>query len=120
MTARAKFLSDLIVTAIEHRGYGFPGIITYAVEPKGNPRSTIAIIFDRYEDPNGVGEQWTVNLDTMARGLQVVQAMDPETHADWVRELQLADRTNGEDGGYDVNGALLVLECALFGEGTYV
>lgn len=122
--ARAQFLSDMLVTAVEHGGYGFPGVLEYKVEPDGDPAGTRAVIFDRYEHPDGAAARkpppsWVIDVDTMEKGLAVVRGMDPRTHADWVAELQRADDSDGESGDYDVVGALLVLECALFGEGIY-
>lgn len=119
---RAQFLSDVLVTAIEHSGYGFPGIIEYEPEPDGDARKSYAVIYDRYEaeDSDKAPEQtWRIDIDTMAKGLGIVRKMSRATHAEWVADLQDADRTNGDDGDYDVVGALLVLECALFGKGVY-
>lgn len=115
---RAQFLSDLLVTAIEHAGYGFPEVVEYVVEPQGDPAGTYAVITNRYEDEDET--TYRVDLDTIAKGLGIARKL-PATGpvAEWVRELLTADRTNHEDGDYDVVGALLVLECALFGEPTY-
>jgi hypothetical protein len=121
---RAQFLSDLLVTMIEHAGYGFPGVLEYVVEPEGDPNGSYAVIYDRYEHPDGSQTRgdlgtWRVDLDTVEKGLEVVRGMSAHSHAAWVRELQLADVTDGDEGDYDVVGALLVLECALFGQGVY-
>lgn len=120
--AREQFLSDLLITAIEHMGYGFPGVIEYEPQIDGNPADTYAVIYDRYEDQpeDGPKETWRVDITTMARGLGVVRKLPGAGDvAGWVRDLILCDRTNGEDGDYDVVGALLVLECAIFGKPTY-
>jgi hypothetical protein len=122
---RAQFLSDTLIGAIEHAGYGFPGIIEYKPEPDGDPFRSYAVIYDRYEvDENSddAPEQtWRIDIDTMAKGFGIVRKMAarPEGIADWVREVIAADRTNGDDGDMDVVGALLVLECALFGKAMY-
>lgn len=119
---RQQFLSDLLVTAIEHAGYGFPGIVEYEPEPNGNPALSFAVIYDRYDEENEGAEPktWRVDIDTMAKGLGIARKLPAGGEvADWVRDLLLSDRTNGDDGDYDVLGALLVLECALFGEPTY-
>lgn len=115
---RAQFLSDLLVTAIEHAGYGFPGIVEYEPEPDGDPRKSYAVIYDRYEEETP-RQTWRVDIDTMAKGLGIVRKMSRATHAEWVADLHDADRTNGDEGDVDVVGALLVLECALFGKGVY-
>lgn len=114
--ARKQFLTDLLITAIEHAGYGFPEDLSY--QPDGDDPH--AFIIDRYES-EGLRidelEQYYVDLDTMAHGLGIIR--DWNHKAEWVKDLLLADRTNGDDGDYDVIGALAVLECALFGEVVY-
>jgi hypothetical protein len=121
---RAEFLSGLLVTAIEHFGYGFPGVLEYDGIPD-NPADAYAVIYDRYDDDQEAMETpsvtYRVTIDTMAKGLGIVRKMAsrPEGIAAWVKDLILSDRTNGDDGDFDVLGALLVLECAIFGEPTY-
>jgi hypothetical protein len=116
---RTEYLAYLLSTAIEHCGYGFPGVIDYHC-PDDNYAEWHAVIYDRYEDAEKEepSQTWRVDLDTMAKGLGIVRA-DKEAKADWVNDLKLSDRTNGDDGDYDVVGALLVLESAIFGKGTY-
>ena len=117
---RAQFLSDLIVGSIEHAGYGFPGVKEFKYEPNGDARGTYAVIYDRYEDPNGIGKTWRVDIDLIAKGLRIFrEAHKGDGYADWVKDLILCDRTNGDDGDYDVVGALAVLESAIFGEVVY-
>lgn len=121
---REQFLSDLLVTAIEHAGYGFPGIVEYEPEPDGNPGASFAVIYDRYEedeDQDEPSKTWRIDIDTMAKGLGVVRKFrrDGKAGAQFVTDLLLSDRTNADDGDYDVIGALLVLECALFGDQVY-
>lgn len=112
---RKEFLTYLLITAIEHAGYGFPGVKEY--EPDAD--QPFAVIYDRYEEDND--KTWRVNLDTMAKGLGVLRTKvaQVEKPAQWVQDLLLSDRTNGSDGDYDVIGALAVLECAVFGDITY-
>src|SRR5918999_1777560 len=69
---RAQFLSDLLVTAIEHSGYGFPTAIKYEPEPGGDPAATFAVIRDHYEEDD-VDTTWRVDIDTMARGLEIIR-----------------------------------------------
>lgn len=116
--AREQFLSDVLVTAIEHAGYGFPGIVEYKPEPDDKPADSYAVIHNRYEESS---ETWKVDIDTIAKGFGVIRKTyrgQPDT-AGWLRDVILADRTNGDDGDIDVVGALLVLECAIFGKATY-
>lgn len=112
---RNQFLSDTLVGAIEHAGYGFPEIVEYVVEPDGDPAGTYAVITDRYDDEDTT--QHRVTVDTIAKGFGVIRRLG--TPNDMARDLLLADRTNGEDGDLDVVGALAVLECALFGKVVY-
>lgn len=117
MSERQQFLTDLMCTAIEHYGYGFPEALEY--EPDGDKPH--AFIIDRYEseditDP-GELEQYYITPLTMAHGLSVIR--DWPAKSEWVKDLLLSDRTNGDDGDYDVIGALAVLECALFGKVVY-
>lgn len=121
---REQFLADLFTTAIEHSGYGFPGVLEYRCDGL-EPRDQFAVIFDRYDDEQAAmdvpTETFRIDIDTMAKGLGIARKLSsrPEGVAQWVKDLLLADRTNGDDGDYDVLGALLVLECAIFGEPTY-
>lgn len=132
---RNEFLAFLLITAIEHAGYGFPAVIEYEYNENA-PEATFAVIGNRYESDN---EKYTVTLDTMAKGLGIIRNAIPatdesgnETHyvnaetferlyfgGEARTELLLADRTNSDDGDYDVIGALAVLECALFGSVVY-
>lgn len=136
---REQFLADLLTGAIEHAGYGFPAAKVWHC-PDGAPGQWYAEITDRYLEPGdeGYGETQRVDLDTMAKGLGVIRdAVLKEVRHDGPvphnaktgerlyfggearRDLLLADRTNGDDGDYDVIGALAVLECALFGRVVY-
>lgn len=118
---RAQFLADVLTTAIEHSGYGFPGVIEYIWDVP-NPADAYAVIIDRYEEDNGTrSERWRVTVDTIAKGFGIVRkkyGSDVQAGSN-LADLLLADRTNGDDGDVDVIGALAVLECALFGEITY-
>jgi len=111
---RKEFLSDLLVTAIEHYGYGFPTVHEYH-HPEGKPGEWFAVISDRYEeDASGADKTYRVDIDTMAKGIGVWRRS-----AHMPKAFTLADRTNGDDGDFDVIDALAVLECALFGEVVY-
>jgi hypothetical protein len=116
---REQFLSDVLITAIEHMGYGFPGIVEYEPAIDGNPADAYAVIYDRYED-DLPDRTWRIDIDTMAKGLGIVRKLPNDGPvAQWVKDVIAADRTNGDDGDIDVIGALLVLECAIFGAPTY-
>lgn len=117
---RVEFLSDVLTTALEHAGYGFPGILEYPdVE---NPADVHAAIYDRYEEESDgtdgwrPTQTWRVDIDTVAKGLGVLKSKyQSKGH---LRELFAADRDN-DAGQIDVVGALAILEAALFGDITY-
>lgn len=133
---RNQFLADVLVTAIEHRGYGFSYAVEYVYDDDA-PENTYAVIRDRYDEEST--ETFRVTVDTMAKGLGIIRRAIVATvesgegtylhNADTFEQLYyggdnrsdllLADRTNGEDGDVDVIGALAVLECALFGRVVY-
>ncbi len=90
---------------------------------------------DRHEP---VRETWRVDLDTIARGLGIIRNAvmrevpndGPVPHNKVTGErlyyggesrklLMQADRTNGDEGDWDVISALAVLECAIFGAVRY-
>jgi hypothetical protein len=145
---RVRFLSDVLITAIEHGGYGFATCHEYQPEPGGDPAGTYAIVADRYLAPgdDGYGRTWRLDLDTIAHGMTIIRrafvATDgvPTRHApggsgdvvyvhpdSWERlylshglrrELLVGDRAN-DAGEFDVIGALAVVEIALFGAVVY-
>lgn len=135
---RMEFLTDLFITAIEHCGYGQFSIREMSRD--GEPASEIYAVIVFHEEGEDGGTH-RVTLDTMAHGLTVIRnAVMRELTGPYEsgkvphnretgerlffggtarRELMLCDRTNGDDGDYDVIGALAVLECALFGKVVY-
>lgn len=121
---RTEFLSDLLTMALEHCGYGFPGLIEYRQASDDSitvlPR---AVIFDRYDDePLGTGTTsrptWEVTIETMAKGIGILRKKYGTTGSHHMRDLFEADREN-DAGITDVVGALAVLEAAVFGDVTY-
>lgn len=143
--ARLEFLFNLFVTAIEDGGYGvstwgrvfgyrcksatdFGCIVVEddawdeAVEKVKAARPADATGKLPFADIKAVlveGGQWhTVNADTMARGLRVLDEKKG-LHESTLKPLMLCSRTNGEDGDYDVIGADAVLQAALLGEVVY-
>lgn len=136
---RAEFLSDLLVTAIEHYDYGFPAVHEWVWDVP--PAQMYAVISDRYEEGAEADVRYRVDIEVMARGLGVIRRAKLATVEDFDgpaevlhnaatgqrlylsqparRDLLQAERTNGEEGDIDVIGALAVLECALFGAVVY-
>lgn len=130
---RAGFLADLLITAIENCGYGQFETLAYNSDPATGTCATI-----RFEDDDQVHR---VNPDTMAHGLATIRTadlrVDDKHPADGLilhntttgqrlymsskmrDALMLCDRTNGDEGDYDVIDALAVLEIALLGAVTY-
>lgn len=133
---RIDFLDGVLVTAIEHYGYGFPEIIEYPdVE---NTADAYALITDRYEDDDD--QTYRVDLDVIARGIGVIKDAvaqdDPKFPDDGPvlfnaktdqrlylshesRKAILEASRNNDAAELDVVDALAVLECALFGAVTY-
>lgn len=112
---RTAFLSDVLETALYHSGYGWFRVVEYDAD-KG-----VAVI-EEYESCGACKEheRHTVDLDTIAKGLGVLRRTEPAGFAgEALTMLRLADRTNGDDGDYDVIGGLAVIECALFGKVVY-
>jgi hypothetical protein len=120
---RTEFLADLISIAMEHAGYGFPGIIEFQTDDDA-PAGNFAVIYDRYEEtPDGKRywapkQSWRVDIDTMARGLGVLRRKYTPATSPGLAELYEADREN-DASITDVIGALAVLEAAVFGDITY-
>lgn len=119
---RNEFLADLLITAIEHSGYGFPAALEYETSEDA-PAETYAVIYDRYEEsPTGPEwkptKTWKVDVDTMATGLGNLRRKYSAKTSGYLSELFEADREN-DAGITDVVGALAVLEAALFGDITY-
>lgn len=130
---RGEFLSDLFTTAIENHGYGWFTVHEYRWENLA-PEQVYAVISATDDEPT---ERHRITIDTMAAGLSVIRKAIVATDDDGTYlfnaetferlyfggderdALLLADRTNGDDGDYDVIGALAALECALFGQVRY-
>ncbi|MFC4089330.1 hypothetical protein [Micromonospora sp. GCM10011541] len=128
---RKQFLTDVLITAVEHCGYGF--FTSKEWEPDAD--EPYAVI--QWHD----GEEWLeqrIDLDTISKGLGVIRrAVMRETerdgevlhnsktgermylHPEQRKNIMLADRTNYDEGDLDVVDALAVLECALFGRVEY-
>lgn len=129
---RTRFLLDLMITAIENYGYGWFAVESY------EPDEGKATIVEQGDD--GDGPRHKVNLDTLRKGLKVIREakLGPETDHNkqlvycnretgkniYMSEGQranilLCDRTNNDEGDYDVVDALAVLECGIFGAVTF-
>lgn len=133
---RAEFLGNVLVTALEHQGYGFPEIVEYHVD-NDDPEGTYAVITDRKARPR-TGTRTRIDLDTIARGIGVIERarlrdVDGEDEkvlhnaatgqrlylSTDARALILAESRANDGGEIDVVLALAILECALFGQVEY-
>jgi hypothetical protein len=115
---RNEFLASILVSAIEHAGYGFPGILKYSGLTMD--ADSYAVIYDRYEEtPDGSAnwapkQTWRIDVDTIAKGIGILRKRNyPGT-----RDLIEADREN-DATEIDVVGALAIVEAALFGDVVY-
>lgn len=141
---RIQFLSDLLIGAIEHAGYGFPHTLESKLDAGTD---SYAVIVDRYEldeDDEEIPDsapRFRIDLDTIATGLSLIRralvvtdgtdSTEPAVYANpdtferlylgdgQRKNILLSDRTNGDDGDMDVIDHLAVLEIALFGAVTY-
>lgn len=121
---RIGFLADLLITAIEHNGYGFPGVVEYKA-PTDRPADTYAVIYNRYdveewdgEGPNPRTVTWRVDIDTMAKGIGVLRKKYGTDASQYMKDLFEASGEN-DASITDVVGALAVLEAAILGDVTY-
>lgn len=143
---RQTFLSDVMIAAIEHAGYGFPGLVRWDLDMDREPMVTTATIVDRYaedeKEDDASPAYITVTLDTIAAGIGVIRKAklrelndfgdgDPDMVLHNVtsgqrlylneagrKEILEASRLN-DAGEIDVVLALAILECGLFGAVTY-
>lgn len=139
---RASFLNDVLITAIEHAGYGFSTVVEGEFSDE-DPTKTRYVIEDRYTERNDedYGQTWVVTIETIAAGIGVIKnavMRDIETRAGGTEQV-LHNATTGErlylgpaaraeileasaenDGGeIDVVAALAILECGIFGYVMY-
>ena len=116
---RTDFLSDLLVTAVE-------GGINYWAEIdarddldsatgalNGQPLRWARIV-DREE-----GAVYTVDLDTVAAGLDSATAAIAARTVRDDADLRTADRTDGREGDFDAGSADLVVQFGLFDAVVY-
>lgn len=140
--ARVQFLADVLATAIESSGYGAFTCTEWHCPDGGEAEWFALLTWPAGSPPTTTlgsepGQTHRVDIETMARGLGIIAGAvareDPRYPADGpvphnaatgqrlyfggkTRDaLNLANRTNGDDGDIDVVGALAVLECAHFG-----
>lgn len=120
---RKEFLSDLLIQACYHGGYGFAevewatpiGYLYPMVEPFR------ADITDHYvddpEDPEYL-IAYQVSIDTMARGINFIINRLDLVSAENRKRIMAASKAN-DASDLDVVDALAILEIALFGKVVY-
>lgn len=117
--AREQFLKDVLITAVE-------GGINYwsAVSDYDPDAGTVKV--HEYEPDEGETDQWgyaevgvTVDLDSIAKGIGVLNGKGEAWRTGYWAEFWRANRTNGEDGDYDAEIADVIVQTALFGEVVY-
>lgn len=112
---RVEFLSDILSTAIE-------GGINYwaqfdSIEKIDDANDILgwryesAVIYD-YDNPD---EQFTINIDVIAKGLGILRRRNAERDKD----LLEANRTNGMRGDFDAWDADKIVQFGLFGKLEY-
>lgn len=118
---RKQWLDDVFVTALEggigywsecseYRWFGPDG-----EDPTDKFR---AVIFDIADAPEPT--RYVIDVSVITRGLALVTSGKCKgVSGEWVGQLMLADRTNGEDGDIDADGADAVVQAGLFGEVVY-
>lgn len=108
-----------------------------------NDETCEAIVFTDPEEDESFNQRHQIGPDDVARGLRMVREYfngerelysgqwdylrkhNPDwtpnkgSHDDYLYQLILFDRTNGEDGDYDANTADMVMQYAIFGEVRY-
>lgn len=133
--ARIEFLANVLTTAIENTGYGQFWTHEYPDLPD---EADLYADIEFYDDE---GTHHRVDLDVIARGFGIIRNAVRKVDAQYPNDgqvfhnattgqrlymgetmrdnLLLADRTNGDEGEFDVFDGLAVLECALLGAVTY-
>lgn len=108
---RIRFLADVMTTAIE-------GGINYwaSIDQIGTVEDPDEILGWRYDAAHLVdledGEEYSINLDTINRGLNRILAKHPEgRRADSIRDMDAGD--------LDANDADVIVQYGLFGELVY-
>lgn len=122
---RKEFLSDLLIQACHHNGYGFPEVEWATEFDYMQDFSTPfrADITDRYEEDSpeiddAHANTFQVSIDTMARGINLIikrlDLVSPENR----KRIMVASKAN-DASDMDVVDCLAILEIALFGKVVY-
>jgi hypothetical protein len=120
---RTEFLKDLLVTAVETYGYT-PWFQFGNYDPDNGTVDVYTWKDDTDDEETGNYSDgpYPVDLDKLASALgkyvkDVMALQNP--HKTYAYQLVLADRTNGDEGDFDVTTADSVLQIAVFGKEIY-
>jgi len=116
---RTEFLKDVLVTGVETYGYT-PWFSFADYDPDAG---TVTVWHDADEDGQYSDGPYAVDLDKIAAALatfrEQVAALGSGGRNTYAYQLVLADRSNGDDGDYDVTTADAILQIAVLGKETY-
>jgi hypothetical protein len=116
---REQFLKDVLVTGVETYGYT-PWFQFGDYDPDNG---TVTVWHDEKEDGKYSDGPYYVTLDKIASALskyrKQVAALPDGGRNTYAYQLVVADRTNGDDGDYDVTTADAIMQIAVLGEDIY-
>lgn len=116
-TARATFLQDVLVAAVEG-GTGYWAQVSGYRWSDDNPETGQATFHVLDDDGIASGDRHLVNLETIATGISRIVQNDVQVRADLRAVIAEASREN--DGGLvDADAADVIVQAALFGQVVY-
>lgn len=122
---RIQFLSDVLITAVEG-GINYWTQVSGYDPDNGDPELrgvTVWPDLDDFEDgqlqTNVPGGGIRVTLETLAKGIGILDRDTEHYHHGYWMQFWLANRTNGDDGDYDAGIADCILQAGVFGEVVY-
>jgi hypothetical protein len=116
---REQFLKDVLVTAVESNPY----TPWFSFDDYHPDAGTVTVWHDKEEDGSYCDGPYAVDLDTIAAALatyrEQVAALPSGGKNTYAYQLVLADRSNGDDGDFDVTTADAIMQIAVLGEEIY-
>ena len=130
---RIEFLTDVLITAVEHCGYGWFAVKEYTCDGE----DPYALIEELYEERP---TKYRLDMNVVARGISVIRQAVLKTPtnrpdeglvlhnartgqrlfmSESLRSTILESSRENDAGEIDVVGALAVVECGLFGYVQY-
>jgi hypothetical protein len=115
---RTEFLVNVLITGVETYGYT-PWFQFDKYDPD---YGTVTVWHDKDDDGTYTDGPYDIDLDKIASALgkfeKKVMAL-PEPAKTYAYQMVLANRSNGDDGDYDVTTADAVMQIAVLGEEIY-